>query len=191
MHGRRTRTSSFVWLTFRLSRNDVNRWFLWWLRAHIVRKDRGVKYNHVYNQIKAAVQKYCEKEKWRWKKLSNAGFWRKFGWFLAEIVERWSNCNMSTFLLGTFLTAETKGKFTCRRSDFSIFNVAFLDLYFDSILANHVESFFFWLFHIKYVIFDVLVSDLLCFHWPRRCELKSFRKKGMEIIFALYIIQRK
>ena len=38
--------------------------------------------------------------------------------------------------------------------------------------------FFFWLFQIKYVIFDVLVSDLLCFHWPRRSELKSFRKKG-------------
>ena len=55
------------------------------------------------------------------------------------------NCNCvtcQTFLLGTFLTAETKGKFTCRRSDFSIFHVAFLDLYFDSILANHVESFF-------------------------------------------------
>ena len=52
----------------------------------------------------------------------------------------------STFLLGTFLTAETKGKFTCRRSDFSIFHVAFLDLYFDSILANHVESFFFGYF---------------------------------------------
>ena len=85
---------------------------------------------------------------------------------------------MSTFLLGTFLTAETKGKFTSRRSDFSIFHVAFLDRYFDSILANHVESFFCWLFHIKYVIFDVLVSDLLCFHWPRRSELKSFRKKG-------------
>ena len=73
---------------------------------------------------------------------------------------------MSTFLLGTFLTAETKGKFTCRISDFSIFHVAFLDRYFDSILANRVESFF-WLFHIKYVIFDVLVSDLLCFHWPK------------------------
>ena len=53
---------------------------------------------------------------------------------------------MSTFLLGTFLTAETKSKFTCRRSDFSIFHVAFLDLYFDSILANHVESFFFGYF---------------------------------------------
>ena len=26
-----------------------------------------VKYNNVYSQIKAAVQKYCEKEKWRWK----------------------------------------------------------------------------------------------------------------------------
>ena len=51
-------------------------------------------------------------------------------------------CDMSTFLLATFLTAETKGKFTCRRSDFSIFHVGFLDLYFDSILANHVESFF-------------------------------------------------
>ena len=54
------------------------------------------------------------------------------------------NCNCVTcrpFCSGLFLTAETKGKFTCRRSDFSIFHVAFLDLYFDSILANHVESF--------------------------------------------------
>ena len=54
LHGQKSRTSSFVRLTFRLSRNDL----IW--------KDRAVKYDDVYRQINAAVQKYCENEKWRW-----------------------------------------------------------------------------------------------------------------------------
>ena len=40
-----------------------------------------------------------------------------------------------------------------RRSDFSIFHVAFLDLYFASILANHVESFF------------LVISYQICYLW--------------------------
>ena len=63
LHGQKSRTSSFVRLTFRLSRNDLNRWFSWWFRAYIVSKDRVVKYDHVYGQIKAAVQKHYENEK--------------------------------------------------------------------------------------------------------------------------------
>ena len=33
------------------------------IRAYIVSKDRVVKYDHVYGQIKAAVQKHYENEK--------------------------------------------------------------------------------------------------------------------------------
>ena len=34
-------------------------------RAHPSWKDRVVTYDHVYRQINATVQKYCENEKWR------------------------------------------------------------------------------------------------------------------------------
>ena len=64
-HGQKSLSSSFVRLIFRLSCNDLIRWFSWRFRAHIIWKDRVVKYDHVYRQINAAVQKYWENEKWR------------------------------------------------------------------------------------------------------------------------------
>ena len=59
-------------------------------RAHNIRKVRVVKYIVVYDQIKAADQKYCHNQKWRRKtqrnKLTNKRFWRQFRWFLAKIL---------------------------------------------------------------------------------------------------------
>ena len=71
---------------------------------------------------------------------------------------------MSPFLLDLFqwvrlLTAQRKGKFISRRSDFYIPDRV-LSVFYDSILANYVAALDFFLFPIKYVIFDYFLSDL-------------------------------
>ena len=127
-HGQKSRTSSLVRLTFRLSHNDLHRWFSWWFPAQIVCKDRVVKYVEVYSQIKAAVQKYCENEKWRRNiygtSFRTRGFWENLEDFWPRYCRAMKrNCNCVTCRpffsgLSCFLTAERKGKFTCWRSDF-------------------------------------------------------------------------
>ena len=126
-HGRKSRTSSLVRLTFRLSRNDFNHWFSWWFRAQIVCKDRVV---DVYSQIKAAVQKHCENEKWRRNiygtSFRTRGFWENLDDFWPRYCRAMKrNCNCRPFTcrpffsgLSYFLTAERKGKFTCWITDF-------------------------------------------------------------------------
>ena len=57
------------------------------------------------------------------------------------------------------LTAQRKGKFISRRSEF-YFPDRVLSVFYDSILANYVASLDFLLFPIKYVVFDSFVSYL-------------------------------
>ena len=56
-------------------------------------------------------------------------------------------------------TAQRKGKFISRRSEF-YFPDRVLSVFYDSILANYVASLDVLLFPIKYVIFDTFVNDL-------------------------------
>ena len=110
-HGQKSLTSSFVRLTFRLS----------WFRAHIIWKDRVVKYDDVYRQIDAAVKKYWENEKWRWNIYRKSFQTRGFGENLDDFWPRYCRAMKRNWNCVTcrdlFLTAERKGKFTCWGSD--------------------------------------------------------------------------
>ena len=70
------KSSKFVWFTFRLARSGLHCWFYGDFRTHNVRKVRVLKYTFVHGQIKAADQKYWQKEKWQWK-ICETSFWTR------------------------------------------------------------------------------------------------------------------
>ena len=81
-----------------------------------------------------------------------------------SMERKWNCVTCRPFSLDLFhwvrlLTAQRKGKFISRRSEF-YFPDRLLSVFYDSILANYVASLDFLLFAIKYVIFESFVNDL-------------------------------
>ena len=72
--------------------------------------------------------------------------------------------NWNLFHWVRLLTAQRKGKFISRRSDF-YFPDRVLSAFYYLILTNYVVSLDFLLFPIKYVIFDTFGSDLEGLDW--------------------------
>ena len=146
IYGQKSWTSNFMRLTFRLSSNALNRWFSWWFRAHIIWKNRVVKYDDVCRQINVAVQKYCENEKWRWCIYRKSFQTRGFGENLDDFWPRYCramkrNWNCVTCLpffsgLSCFWQPKGKVKFNIHAEDQMFY------FYFYFYLANYVESSF-------------------------------------------------
>ena len=81
-----------------------------------------------------------------------------------SMERNWNCVRCRPFSLDLFhwvrlLTAQRKGKFISRRSEF-YFPDRLLSVFYDSILSSYVASLDFLLFPIKHVIFDSFVGDL-------------------------------